>query len=160
MVTTVAPTMPVLAASSIPTSVTEMPRPPRRLPNSAAMVSSRFSATLERSSITPMKTNSGTAIRVSLVMMPNRRLGSASRKAPSNMPRNPPSQAKISAVPAREKATGYPRSRTTQTVINSRRAITSGVIGALPVFVRAEDRIEAAGNEWPVTLPEVAVVRA
>ena len=70
MVTTVAPTMPVLAASSMPTSVTEIPSPPRRGPNSIAMVSSRLSATRERSSITPMKTNSGTAISVSLVMTP------------------------------------------------------------------------------------------
>ena len=70
MVTTVAPTMPVLAASSMPTTVTEIPRPPRRGPKSMAMVSSRFSAIRERSSITPMKTNSGTAMRVALVMMP------------------------------------------------------------------------------------------
>jgi hypothetical protein len=70
MVTTVAPTMPVLAASSMPTTVTEMPSPPRMGPNSSDMVSSRFSATLERSSITPMNTNSGTAISVSLVMTP------------------------------------------------------------------------------------------
>jgi len=70
MVTTVAPTIPVLAASSIPTRVTEIPRPPRRGPNSIAMVSNRLSATCERSSITPMNTNRGTAIRVSLVMTP------------------------------------------------------------------------------------------
>ncbi len=69
MVTTVAPTMPVLAASSMPTRVTEMPSPPRRRPNSIAMVSSRFSATRERSSITPMNTNSGTAISVVLIMI-------------------------------------------------------------------------------------------
>ena len=70
MVTTVAPTMPVLAASNMPTTVTEMPSPPRSGPNNSAMVSSRFSATRERSSITPMKTNSGTAIRVALVITP------------------------------------------------------------------------------------------
>jgi hypothetical protein len=49
----------VLAAISIPTRITEIPSPPRRDPNSIAMVSSRFSATRERSSITPMNTNSG-----------------------------------------------------------------------------------------------------
>jgi len=70
------------------------------------MVSSRLSATRERSSITPMNTNRGTAIRVSLVMMPYRRFGSASRKALSNRPNRSPSPAKAKAVPPREKATG------------------------------------------------------
>ena len=70
MVTTVAPMMPVLAAISIPTRVTEIPSPPRTGPNRLAMVSSRFSATRDRSRVTPMNTNRGTAIRVSLVMMP------------------------------------------------------------------------------------------
>ena len=70
MVTTVAPTIPVDAASSAPTTLTAMPRPPRMRPISSAMVSSSASASLERSSITPMNTNSGTAISRSLVMMP------------------------------------------------------------------------------------------
>ena len=70
MVTTVAPTIPVEAASSAPTTETEMPSPPRRLPNSWPMVSSSSSATLERSSITPMNTNRGTAISTSLVITP------------------------------------------------------------------------------------------
>ena len=54
MVTTVAPTMPVDAASRAPTTHTEIPSPPRRVPNSIPMVSSSSSATFERSSITPM----------------------------------------------------------------------------------------------------------
>ena len=70
MVTTVAPTMPVLAASSIPTSVTDMPSPPRSLPNSRVRLSSRLSAIWARSSVTPMNTNSGTAMSVSLLMIP------------------------------------------------------------------------------------------
>ena len=70
MVTTVAPTIPVEAASRAPTIETEMPSPPRRLPNSWPIVSSSSSATLERSSITPMNTNSGTAISTSLVITP------------------------------------------------------------------------------------------
>ena len=106
MVTTVAPTIPVEAASSIPTRVTDIPNPPRNGPNSAAMVSSRLSATRDRSSMTPMKTNSGTAISVSLVMIPYRRFGSASRKAASKTPNHPPTMAKISDTPARVKATG------------------------------------------------------
>ena len=70
MVTTVAPTMPVEAASRAPTTETEMPRPPRSVPNSWPMASSSSSATLERSSITPMNTNRGTAISTSLVITP------------------------------------------------------------------------------------------
>ena len=79
MVTTVAPTMPVEAASRAPTTHTEIAKPPRRVPNSRDMDSSRSSATLDFSSITPINTNSGTASMVWLFMMPNRRLGRALR---------------------------------------------------------------------------------
>ena len=79
MVTTVAPTIPVEAASKAPTTHTEIARPPRRVPNRRDMDSSKSSATRERSSITPMNTNSGTASMVWLFMMPNRRFGSALR---------------------------------------------------------------------------------
>ena len=65
MATTVAPRIPVVAASSAPTSTTEMPRPPGTGPNSRAMVTSRSSAILERWSMMPMNTNSGTAMMVS-----------------------------------------------------------------------------------------------
>ncbi len=64
MVTTVAPTMPVLAASNMPTSTTEIARPPLKLPNNRDMVVSNSSAIFERSSMTPIKTNSGTAIKI------------------------------------------------------------------------------------------------
>ncbi len=79
MVTTVAPTMPVLAASSAPTTQTEIARPPRMVPNRRDIDSSRSSATLDFSSITPMKTNSGTASIVWLFMMRKMRFGSACR---------------------------------------------------------------------------------
>ena len=46
------------------------PRPPGSAPNAMPMVSSSSSATRERSSITPMKTKSGTAISTSLVITP------------------------------------------------------------------------------------------
>ncbi len=68
--TTVAPTTPVEAARSPPTSVTESPSPPRIRPNSRPIASSRSSATRLRSSITPMNTKSGTAISTSLVIVP------------------------------------------------------------------------------------------
>jgi hypothetical protein len=65
MATTVAPTMPVVAASSAPTNTTEMPRPPGTGPNNCAMVTSRSSAIFERCSMMPMNMNSGMAISVS-----------------------------------------------------------------------------------------------
>ena len=77
MVTTVAPTTPLAAASSTPTSTTEMPSPPGSEPNRRPIVSSRSSAMRERSSITPMKMNSGIASSTVLVITPNMRCGSA-----------------------------------------------------------------------------------
>jgi hypothetical protein len=65
MATTVAPTIPVVAASSPPTNTTDMPRPPRTGPNSWAMVTSRSSAMRDFCSMIPMNTNSGMAISVS-----------------------------------------------------------------------------------------------
>ena len=118
MVTTVAPTMPVDAANSAPTSVTDMPRPPRMVPNRRPMFSSSSSATRLRSSITPMKTKSGTAISVSFVMVPKMRCGKAPRKERSKTPSAAPRMAKISAVPASVKATGKPASRNRQAVAN------------------------------------------
>ena len=63
MVTTVAPTMPVLAANNMPTIMTDMPRPPGMRPNTNAMLFSRSSAIRDFCSITPMNTNKGTAYR-------------------------------------------------------------------------------------------------
>ena len=125
MVTTVAPTIPVLAASSIPTIVTEMPSPPRNWPNKRLRLSRRLSAILARSSVMPMKTNSGTAINVWLFMIPNTRLGMVPRKAASKIPSNAPTQANISAIPPRENATGNPASSTITTTTNIKRAIHS-----------------------------------
>ncbi len=65
MATTVAPTMPVVAASRAPTKTTEMPRPPGTGPNSCAIVTSRSSAMRDFCSMMPMNTNSGIAISVS-----------------------------------------------------------------------------------------------
>ena len=125
MVTTVAPTMPVLAASNIPTNVTAMPMPAFRLPITTAIASNKFSATFDFSSITPIKTKSGTAIKVVLVTIPNKRLGKALRYAASNIPKKAPTPAKINAVPASENATGNPISRTKHTHIKRTIAIYS-----------------------------------
>jgi hypothetical protein len=62
----------------------------------------------ERSSITPMKTKSGTATSTSLFITPQKRVGSALRKFMSNTPSIQPSQAKNSEMPPNEKATGKP----------------------------------------------------
>ena len=65
MAITVAPTMPVVAASNAPTITTEIPKPPGTDPKSCAIVTNKSSATLERCSIIPIKINNGIAIRVS-----------------------------------------------------------------------------------------------
>ncbi len=48
MATTVAPTIPVVAARSAPTNTTEIPRPPGTGPKSPAIVISRSSAIRDR----------------------------------------------------------------------------------------------------------------
>jgi hypothetical protein len=70
MVTTVAPTMPVEAASSAPTIDTEIASPPGIAPNTRPIASSSSSAIFERSSMIPMKTKRGIAISTSLVIVP------------------------------------------------------------------------------------------
>ncbi|MEJ2384228.1 MAG: hypothetical protein P8Y54_07485 [Xanthomonadales bacterium] len=106
MVTTVAPTIPVLAAISAPTTTTARPSPPGMPRMICASECSNWSASFDRSSMTPMNTNTGTAISVSLVMMPNTRFGKASRNTGSKCPVSDPMPAKISATPASVNATG------------------------------------------------------
>ena len=106
MVTVVAPTTPLAAASSTPTMITEMPSPPGSAPNSRPMVSSNSSAMRERSSITPMKMNSGMASRTSLVITPKMRSGSAPRSERSIRPDAAPKAAKTSDTPPSVSATG------------------------------------------------------
>ena len=101
MVTTVAPTTPVVAASNAPTITTETASPPRRRPNSRPIVSSRSSASPDLSSTMPMKMNSGTASRVKLVITPQILRGSRWKKS---KPRNTPPNS--SAIAPRVNATG------------------------------------------------------
>ena len=63
--TTVAPTIPVVAARSAPTKMTETPKPPGIGPNSCAIRTSRSSAIFDFSSMIPMNIKSGIAIKVS-----------------------------------------------------------------------------------------------
>jgi len=81
MVVTVAPTIPVEAARSVPTMTVEMATPPGMRPMTIPMVSRRSSARPERSSVTPMKTKRGTAMRVKLVITPQTRSGSRLKKS-------------------------------------------------------------------------------
>ena len=69
MATTLAPTTPVEAASSAPTSTVETARPPRTEPNRRPMDSSNCSARRVFCSTMPMKMNSGTAISTTFCMM-------------------------------------------------------------------------------------------
>ena len=106
MVTVVAPTTPLAAASSTPTTITEKPRPPGSAPNSRPMVSNKSSAMRERSSITPMKMNSGMASSTSLLMTPKMRAGSAPSSARFITFNAAPRMAKPSDTPASVSATG------------------------------------------------------
>ena len=90
----------------MPTIATEMPRPPRSVPNSRPMVSSSSSAMRERSSITPMKMNSGIASSTSLVITPKTRCGSAPMNEKPIAPVRWPSAAKASDTPPSVSATG------------------------------------------------------
>ena len=98
--------MPVLAAIIAPTTTTAMPSPPGVVRINCASDCSNWSASFDRSSITPMNTNTGTAISVSLVMMPNTRFGKASRKTGSKVPDSTPMPANSRATPASVNATG------------------------------------------------------
>jgi hypothetical protein len=72
-----------------------------------------------------MNTNSGTATSVSLLMMPNTRLGRPDSSASLKVPVTTPTAAKIRAVPLRVNATGKPASSTRITEKNSRSATHS-----------------------------------
>jgi len=81
MVTTVAPTMPVVAASSAPTMTTDTAKPPRIFPNKRPMVSNKSSARPDLSSVTPIKINKGTASKVKLFIVPQICRGSRLKKS-------------------------------------------------------------------------------
>jgi len=71
IVTTVAPTIPVDAANKAPTIDTDIPKPPLIFWKTLSIFSKSSSATFDFSNIVPIKTNSGTAIRISFVIVPN-----------------------------------------------------------------------------------------
>jgi len=98
--------MPVLAAMSMPTKVTERPRPPGKRPKTTEKLSRSFSATFDFSSTTPMKTNRGTAIMVWLVIVPKMRPERKPRSLGLKLPPIIPPKPKSRATPDRVRATG------------------------------------------------------
>ena len=74
-----------------------------------------------------MKTNNGTATKVIFVMSPYSLFGIAPRKALSKVPEKIPIPAKMIAVPAKEKATGNPASRTRHMTPNIKRGMNSTI---------------------------------
>ena len=68
--TLAAPTIPVEAASNIPTKITPIPKPPLTEPNKSPIESKSLAAIFVFSSITPIKINRGTATRASLIITP------------------------------------------------------------------------------------------
>ena len=87
---TAAAITPVVAASSAPTRITAMARPPRTGPNTWATVDNRSSAMRLRSRMMPMSVKKGIASRVSFCMIPTTRSGTAWKrpegKSPISMP--------------------------------------------------------------------------
>ena len=106
MVTTVAPTMPVDAASKAPTTTTETASPPRKLPNSRPISVNRSSAIRERSRMVPISTKSGIAISTWLVITPKMRCANARSSVRSKTPMAKPRKANSTPRPAIRKATG------------------------------------------------------
>ena len=142
IVTTVAPTMPVLAARSAPTTITDIPRPLVRFPRPLAMAVSSSSAILARSKVTPIRIKSGTAIRVSFVIVPNIRPDSAATKLASKCPAITPTAAKSSAVPASVSATGSQRAvirrrcRTVRVLIHPQPSVGTSLSSIKPWMIR------------------------
>ena len=63
----------------MPTKMTDTPKPLRKRPKIEDMATSKSSAIFERSNTTPMNTNKGTAIKVVLLTIPNKREGAVSK---------------------------------------------------------------------------------
>ena len=106
IVTTVAPTIPVLAAKRAPTIIIDIDKPPFVLLKAAAMFSNIFAAIPDFSKIVPIKINSGTASKVTLFIMPKILMGMLLKIVGSNIPKGTQINANIIDTPPRVKATG------------------------------------------------------
>ena len=128
MVTTVAPTIPVEAASNMPTITTPIPSPPLVDPKSSPIDCNSPAAILVFSSIIPIKINKGTATKGSLIIVPNILWGKNPIILKLNTSRASPRNPNIRAEPARVKATGKPKSNNPKVVKNIIMDRISGVI--------------------------------
>ena len=106
IVTTVAPTIPVLAAKRAPTIIIDIDKPPLVFLKAAAMFSNIFAAIPDFSKIVPIKINSGTASKVTLFIMPKILMGMLLKIVGSNIPNGMQINAKSIDTPARVNATG------------------------------------------------------
>ena len=106
IVTTVAPTIPVLAARRAPTNIIDIDKPPFVFLNAAAIFSSIFAAMPDFSRTVPMYINNGTASNVTLFIIPKTLIGILLRMVGSNMPKGIQTTAKSIDIPASVKATG------------------------------------------------------
>lgn len=106
IVTTVAPTIPVLAAKRAPTIIIDIDKPPFVFLKAAAMFSNIFAAIPDFSKIVPMKINSGTASKVTLFIMPKILMGMLLKIVGSNIPNGIQINAKSIDTPARVNETG------------------------------------------------------
>ena len=125
IVTTVAPTIPVLAANNAPTIITEIPKPPFIFLNKAAIESKSFSAIFDFSNIMPINMNIGIATKVSFVIIPNILLGKAYKIDKSKLFVRLQIKANKIDTPDRVKATGYPSIKTRITITNNKIASIS-----------------------------------
>jgi hypothetical protein len=119
--------MPVLAAIIAPTIITDTARLPLNPPKRSAILLNKSSARLDFSNSIPIKMNKGTATRLVLVISPNILLGIVPKREASKVPESIPKPANISAVPARENATGKPAKSTKQIIPNINRGMNSAI---------------------------------
>ena len=106
IVTTVAPTIPVLAAKSAPTIIIDIDKPPLVFLKAVAIFSNIFAAIPDFSKMVPIKINSGTASYVTLFMIPKILMGMLLKMVGSNTPNGMQINAKSMDTPAKVNATG------------------------------------------------------
>ena len=125
IVTTVAPTIPVLAASKAPTTIIEIDKPPLTLLKANAIFFNILAAMPDFSRIVPIKINNGTASKVTLFIIPKILIGMLLKMVGSNIPKGMQINANKIDIPPKVKATGYPAKRATHIMIRSSRGISS-----------------------------------
>lgn len=106
IITTEAPTMPVIDAMMVLITVIDSARPPGTRRSRSCRVRSRSAAISLRSSITPMKMKQGTAISARFSAGAQIRATMLRNSTGWNRPRVQPMPAKINASPPRIQATG------------------------------------------------------